>query len=39
MTIHDAIAEVDTLKPNMFGEKEKIKWLSRLDTRIYQEII
>ena len=39
MKIHDAIAEVDTLKPNMFGEKEKIKWLSRLDTRIYQEII
>ncbi len=39
MTIHDAIAEVDTLKPNMFGEKEKIKWLSRLETRIYQEII
>ena len=39
MTIHDAIAEVDSLKPNMFGEKDKIRWLSRLDARIYEEII
>ena len=39
MKIHDAISEADTLKPNMFGEKEKIKWLSRLEMRIYQEII
>lgn len=39
MTIHDAIAEVDSLKPNMFGEKDKIRWLSRLEARIYQEII
>lgn len=39
MKIEDAIAEVDSLKPNMFEEKEKIKWLSRLDRRIYEEII
>ena len=39
MTIHDAIAEVDSLKSNMFGEKDKIRWLSRLEARIYQEII
>jgi len=39
MKIHDAIAEVDSLKPNMFGEEAKITWLSRLDARIYQEII
>lgn len=39
MKIHEAIAEVDHLKPNMFDEKVKITWLSRLDTRIYQEII
>lgn len=39
MRIEDAIAEVDSLKPNMFEEKEKIKWLSRLDMRIYEEII
>lgn len=39
MTIHEAIAEVDSLKPNMFSEGEKIKWLSRLDARIYEKII
>ena len=39
MTIHDAIAEVDSLKSNMFSEKDKIRWLSRLEARIYQEII
>lgn len=39
MTIHDAIAEVDILKPNMFCERDKIRWLSRLDTRIYEQII
>lgn len=39
MKIHEAIAEVDSLKPNMFGEGDKIKWLSRLDARIYEKII
>ena len=39
MTIHDAIAEVDSLKPNMFSETSKIRWLSRLDARIYEQII
>lgn len=39
MTINEVIAEIDILKPNMYGEKEKIKWLSRLDARIYNEII
>lgn len=39
MTVHEAIAEADLLKPNMFGEAEKIKWLSRLETRIYEEVI
>ena len=39
MTIHDAIAEVDSLKSNMFSEKDKIRWISRLEARIYQEII
>ena len=39
MTIHEAIAEVDALKPNTYGEKEKICWLSRLDSRIYEQII
>ena len=39
MKISEAIAEVDNLKPNMYGTKDKIKWLSRLDARIYQEIV
>ena len=39
MTVHKAIAKADLLKPNMFGEAEKIEWLSRLEMRIYQEII
>lgn len=39
MKIADAIAEVDNLKPNMYGKKEKIKWLSRLDARIFEEIV
>ena len=39
MTIHDASAEVDSLKSNMFSEKDKIRWISRLEARIYQEII
>lgn len=37
MTLRDAINEVDNLKPNMYGMQEKIKWLSRLDTLIFQE--
>lgn len=39
MTIQQAINEVDNLKPNAFGMKDKIKWLSRLDARIYEQII
>lgn len=39
MTLNEAINEVNNLKPNMYGLPEKIKWLSRLDTRIFQTII
>lgn len=39
MKICDAISEVDNLKPNMFRITDKIRWLSRLDRRIYDEII
>ena len=34
MTIKEAIETTDTLKPNAFQAKEKIKWLSELDSRI-----
>ena len=39
MTIAEAIQEVNELKPNMYGDEIKITWLSRLDTRIYEEIL
>ncbi len=39
MTIREAISEIDNLKPNMYGYPDKIRWLSRLDGRIQQEIL
>ena len=38
MTIAEAISEIDTLKPNDYTNADKIKWLSRLDSLIYEEI-
>lgn len=39
MTIIEAITHVDTVKPNSYGQTEKIKWLSELDGVIKAEII
>jgi len=39
MTINDAINRVDSLKPNDFGISDKVKWLSEIERRIYDEII
>jgi hypothetical protein len=39
MTIMDAINRIDTLKPNRYDQREKIKWLSTLDERIMSDII
>lgn len=39
MTIIEAIARVDTVKPNTYTLNEKIKWLSELDGIIKAEII
>ena len=39
MTIIQAVNEVDNLKPNMYELPEKIKWLSRLDLRIFEQIL
>ena len=39
MKLIEAINEVDKLKPNMYGLPEKIKWLSRLDRRIFEQIL
>lgn len=39
MTIIEAITHIDTVKPNSYGQTEKIKWLSELDGVIKAEII
>lgn len=39
MTITEAIARVDALKPNRFEEIDKVKWLSELDGKIKIEVI
>ena len=38
MTIIEAINRVDTIKPNSYGQPEKIRWLSELDGIIKNEI-
>lgn len=38
MTIIEAINRVDTIKPNSYGQTEKIRWLSDLDGIIKTEI-
>lgn len=39
MTISEAIARTDALKPNDYTQNEKIQWLSRADWQIKNEII
>lgn len=39
MTIFDAITMVDALRPNQYSQDMKIRWLSRLDGMIWQEVI
>lgn len=39
MKIIEAIQKVDALKPNNYGQEDKIKWLSTLDGIIKIEII
>ena len=39
MTIGEAIDQVDQLKPNGFTDGEKVRWLSEVDARIWDEII
>jgi len=39
MTIEQAIFQVDELKPNQIGRAQKILWLSRIDQRIFDEIM
>ena len=39
MTINEAITLVDEIKPNTYDENIKIKWLSELDGRIFNDVI
>ena len=39
MTIHQAIQALDTLSPNPYGSREKLRWLCALEMRIYEECI
>lgn len=39
MTIQAAIDRIDTMKPNMFDDKQKIAWLSEVDGYVWRELI
>lgn len=39
MTIQAAIDLIDSLKPNMFSDQQKVAWLSELDGMIWREVI
>ncbi len=39
MTVAEAIALVDGLKPNKFSQADKVKWLSDIDGLIVRELI
>ena len=39
MTVNEAIALVDELKPNQIEEARKIEWLSRLDQWVFDQVI
>lgn len=39
MKIDEVLERIDGLKPNTFGDAEKIEWLARLDARIHGEIL
>ena len=39
MTINELINLVDDMKPNDYTKDDKVKWLNRLDTQIYMDIM
>ena len=39
MKISEAIAQVNSLKPNTFSETDKLTWLSRVDMQAKRELI
>ncbi len=38
MTAREVIALVDALRPNQYGEEQKLRWLRRLDGQILAEL-
>lgn len=39
MRVEEALALLDELKPNQYDDAVKISWLSKLDFKIYEEVI
>lgn len=39
MTINELISEVDELKPNTYGDEQKLKWINKVEGTIFKEII
>lgn len=39
MTIQEAIARVDAVKPNRYKQAQKIAWLGNLEGQIYNELV
>lgn len=39
MTLGKAIETIDRLKPNMFTQEDKVRWISELDALIWQDLI
>lgn len=39
MTIDEVLTEVDELKPNQYDDAMKVKWLSELDGKVFNELI
>ena len=39
MTIREIITQTDNLKPNQYSDEEKIKWLSAVESMIYNDVI
>lgn len=39
MTLSEAIEQLDRLKPNAYGNTDKVRWLSELDGQITDELL
>lgn len=39
MTVAEVLSTTDAIKPNGYGQKQKMKWLEYLEGQIYEEII